>query len=302
MQPFRERWGTQPDGGEWLQERCLLFRFWPLRPLQFPFGLQSLSMLPLRFRAILFGFLGQFGSERVQGLLAIGSCFRHPCGLFGLFPLLSGGGEGVEVLRKVERYQRPLAVLKFLFGRPPLQQGFPLLRCQLPDASPAQVLFRCPLDALIDQAAVVHPRRVAVLLEVGVLYLGPPLSGFQEPFFRAGTVFPATSQLGMCPVVPFEILLGPPLDPVHHPFRVHEMGVRLFAPRQRRARIVDRPLVGVPFADLLLDEVQHQGLPLVGIQFARQGDFDFPVGRAVGPFVAVGGGLEPGRFMFGPRR
>ena len=38
-QAFRERWGTDPDGGEWLLERCL-FRFWPLRALLF--GLQSL--------------------------------------------------------------------------------------------------------------------------------------------------------------------------------------------------------------------------------------------------------------------
>jgi hypothetical protein len=79
------------------------------------------------------------------------------------------------------------------------------------------------------------------------------------------------------------------------------MGVRLFAPRQRRAGIVDRPLVGVPLADLLPDEVQNQGLPLVGIELARQGDFDFPVGGAVGSFVAVGGGPEKGRFVFGPR-
>jgi hypothetical protein len=39
LQAFRERWGTDPDGGEWLQERCL-FRFWSLRAL--PFGLWSL--------------------------------------------------------------------------------------------------------------------------------------------------------------------------------------------------------------------------------------------------------------------
>ena len=39
LQAFRERWGTDPDGGEWLQERRL-FRFWSLRAL--PFGLQSL--------------------------------------------------------------------------------------------------------------------------------------------------------------------------------------------------------------------------------------------------------------------
>jgi len=62
-----------------------------------------------------------------------------------------------------------------------------------------------------------------------------------------------------------EILLGVALDPVNRPLRVHEVGVRLFAPRQRRARIVDRPLVGVPLADLLLDEIQDQLLPLRGV-------------------------------------
>ena len=36
LQAFHERRGTDPDGGEWLQERRL-FRFWPLRVL--PFGL-----------------------------------------------------------------------------------------------------------------------------------------------------------------------------------------------------------------------------------------------------------------------
>lgn len=39
LQAFRERRGTDLDGGEWLQERCR-FRFWPLRALLF--GLQSL--------------------------------------------------------------------------------------------------------------------------------------------------------------------------------------------------------------------------------------------------------------------
>jgi len=34
---------------------------------------------------------------------------------------------------------------------------------------------------------------------VGVLHLGPPLPGFQQPFFRAGAVFPAAPQLGMSP-------------------------------------------------------------------------------------------------------
>ena len=32
LQAFCERWGTDPDGGEWLQKRCL-FRCWPLRAL-----------------------------------------------------------------------------------------------------------------------------------------------------------------------------------------------------------------------------------------------------------------------------
>lgn len=158
-------------------------------------------MLPLRFRALLFSFLRQFGSELAQGLLTIGPRFRHPLGLFFLFSVLGGGGQCVEVLRKVKRRQRPLAVLEFVFGRPSLQQRLSLFRCQLPDPSPAQVLLRCPLDALGGQAPMIHPRRVALLLEVGVLYLGPPLPGFQQPFFRAGAVFPATAEFGMFPVI-----------------------------------------------------------------------------------------------------
>jgi hypothetical protein len=104
----------------------------------------------------------------------------------------------------------------------------------------------------------------------------------------------------MFPVVPLEVLLGVALDPVRRPFRVHEVRVRLFPARQRRARIVDRPLVGVPLADLVPDKIQNQLLPLRGVQLARQGDFDLPVGRAVRAFVPVGGGPEQGGFVFGP--
>lgn len=98
LQALRERWGTQSDGGEWLQKRCL-FRFWPLRALLFRF--QS---------PLLFDFLGQFGSEFVQSLLAISPCFRHPRGLFFLFPVQGGGGEVVEMLREIERRQFALAL------------------------------------------------------------------------------------------------------------------------------------------------------------------------------------------------
>jgi hypothetical protein len=243
-----------------------------------------------RFRSpLLFGLLRQFGPELVQSLPAIGPRFCHPRSLFFLFPVQGGGGEFVEVLHKIERRQLPLALPQLVFGLPPFQQGRPLFRFQLPHPSPAQVLLRCPVDALVGQAAVVYPRRVAVPLEVGVLDFGPPLPGFQQPFFRSGAVFPAAAQLGMFPVVPLEVLLGIAVDAVNRPLRVHEVGVRLFPARQRRARIVDRPLVGVPFADLLSDKIQYQVLPLRGVQLARQGDFDLPVGRAVRPFVPVGG-------------
>ncbi len=63
-----------------------------------------------------------------------------------------GGDQFVEVLREIERCQLPLALPQFVFGLPPFQQGLPLFRCQLPDPSPAQVLFRCPVDALVGQA------------------------------------------------------------------------------------------------------------------------------------------------------
>jgi hypothetical protein len=76
--------------------------------------------------------------------------------------------------------------------------------------------------------------------------------------------------------------------------------VRLLPARQRRAGVVDRPLVGVLVTDLLLDKIQYQLLPLRGVQLARQGDFDLAVGRAVRLLVAVGGGPEQGGFVFGP--
>ena len=86
LQAFRERWGTDSDGGEWLLERCL-FRFWPLRAF------------PFRFRSPLsFGLSRQLGPELVQGLPAVGPRFRHPRGLFFSFPVLGGGGECVDVL------------------------------------------------------------------------------------------------------------------------------------------------------------------------------------------------------------
>jgi hypothetical protein len=70
-----------------------------------------LRALPFRFQSPLsFGFLRQFGPELVQGLPAIGPRFRHPRGLFFLFPVLGGGGQFVEVLREIERRQLPLAL------------------------------------------------------------------------------------------------------------------------------------------------------------------------------------------------
>ena len=103
-------------------------------------------------------------------------------------------------------------------------------------------------------------------------------------------------------VVPLEVLRRVALDPVQRPLRVHEVGVRLLPACQRRARIVDRPLVGVPLPDLLPDKIQYQVLPLRWVQLARQGDFDLAIGRAVRSFVPVGGGPESGGFVFGPRR
>lgn len=53
-------------------------------------------------------------------------------------------------------------------------------------------------------------------------------------------------------------------------------------------------------ADLVPNEVQDQGLPLVGIQFTWEGNLYFSVGRSVRPFVLIGNGPEPSRFTFGP--
>ena len=89
--------------------------------------------------------------------------------------------------------------------------------------------------------------------------------------------------------------------PVHPPFGEHQVNVRLFV-AIGGVRVVDRPLIGVALAEFLLNESTHQGEPLRGSQFARQGDFHFPVGGAVGPFVGVSGLPESVRFGVGPGR
>ena len=76
-----------------------------------------LRVQPLRVRALcvqgplLFGLLDQFGSERVQGVLAISPCFRHPCRVFFLFLACgSGGGKFQKLLLEIERLQFVLAL------------------------------------------------------------------------------------------------------------------------------------------------------------------------------------------------
>ena len=81
-------------------------------------------------------------------------------------------------------------------------------------------------------------------------------------------------------VVPLEVLLGVALDAVALALREHQMDVRLLAAVGCRG-CVDRPLVGVPLADLLLDPLAHDRHPLRGVEFAREGDFHFAVGGAV---------------------
>ncbi len=66
------------------------------------------------------------------------------------------------------------------------------------------------------------------------------------------------------------------------------MRVGLFALLQRGIRRMNRPLISVLITNFLRDEILHQRPPLGGVEFTRQGHFDFPIRRAVGAFVFVG--------------
>lgn len=111
-------------------------------------------------------------------------------------------------------------------------------------------------------------------------------------FFRAAFLW----GLG---VMAAKVVFGITVDAVHPPFGEHQVNMRLFV-SVGGLRVVDRPLVGVAPAEFLLNKSTHQGEPLRGSQFARQGDFQFPVGGAVGSFVGVSGLPEPVGFGVGP--
>ena len=99
--------------------------------------------------------------------------------------------------QRIDRFEFLLRLRQLLLRFPPFQQGLALRRFQLPHPPPAQMLLRFSVDALGRQAPVIHPRRVAVLLQVGVLHLGPALPGFQQPFFRPGAVLSASASFGI---------------------------------------------------------------------------------------------------------
>ena len=115
-----------------------------------------------------------------------------------------------------------------------------------------------------------------------------PLRLAEIPAAVGAVAFFRAAFLGRSGVVAAEVLVGVAVDPVGLPLGEHQVDVRLLA-AVRRVRGVDRPLVGVARAQLLPDEGAHQREPLRRGQFARQGDFHFAVGRAVGSLVPVGG-------------
>jgi len=165
-----------------------------------------------------------------------------------LVPGAGGGGECVEVLREIERRQFPLALPQLVFGLPPLQQGLPLFRFQLPDSPPPRCCSGArsmPWSAKLrwsTRAAWPCCWRWAFCASAHRCRVSKSRSSVPALSFR----HPPSS--GCFPLLALEVLLGIAVDAVNRPLRVHEVGVRLFAPCQRRAGVVNRPLVGVPLA------------------------------------------------------
>ncbi|MNI53119.1 hypothetical protein D3C76_518950 [compost metagenome] len=87
-------------------------------------------------------------------------------------------------------------------------------------------------------------------------------------------------------VVTLEILLGVTLDAVTLPLTEHQVQVWLLAAVCCRGN-VDRPLVGVAVANLLLDPLAGQRDPLLGVHLSRQGNLHLSVGCTVRPLEGV---------------
>ena len=118
--------------------------------------------------------------------------------------------------------------------------------------------------------------------------MGHPLRFAEIPAAVGTVAFARAALFRGFGVVAAKVVLGIAVDRVHPPLGEHEVNVGLFV-SVGGLGVVDGPLVGVAGTEFLGDEAMHQGKPLRGGQFAGQRDFHFPVGRAVGPFVSVGG-------------
>lgn len=102
-------------------------------------------------------------------------------------------------------------------------------------------------------------------------------------------------------VVPFEVDHRVAVDPVHLTFGEHQVDVRL-GTAVRRARRMDRPLVGMAIADLLRNKRPDQSDILGVVKFAGESDFKLAVRRSLGTLARVGGAPEPGSVVLSPIR
>ena len=202
-----------------------------------------------------------------------------------------------QLAANVEHCQVTLGGIQLALGCAALTQcgGVGLLH-----APPANVPLRLALHALRLKAAMVHPGRVAVALQVCVLDVGPALAGGLQALGRACAVLPAAAPLGGLGVVPLEIQLRVAVDAVHRALAVHDVGVWLLASLDGCGWAVDRPLAGVAVAQLLGDEVLNQLAPLAGGQFARKCHLNFPIRRAVRPLELISRRPEVGGVVLGP--
>ena len=118
---------------------------------------------------------------------------------------------------------------KRAFGGAPGQQSAHILLVHIHDAGGADVLFYQARDALLFQAAMVHPRHLAMPRQVAVLHVGPALARGLQAFLCSGTVLATAAPFRGLAVVALEILFRVARDAVDRPFGIHDVRVRLLA-------------------------------------------------------------------------
>ncbi|SQN64518.1 Uncharacterised protein [Escherichia coli] len=147
-------------------------------------------------------------------------------------------------------------------------------------------------DALRFQGAGIDTVSMLIAFKIGILEVSPAFTLGDKMLFALCRCFPEThlfssAALRYFRVCPFEILLRVTVNPVIHPFRKHNMRVRLFAAGNRRCRVMDGKLIRMTVADFLADERTDEFKTLCRIKLTRQGNFNLSIGAAVGAFKGV---------------